>query len=112
MKRKSRIPTLAQNQNSAIRMVCSIGTMPETTKIAAIPRNTSAVTGSEYLSLGRAGFSPAYRATSPPSTNTIGAIQLDHGAGNSGVQPPRNSSVATQVTVIMLQYSAMKNDAN
>ncbi len=28
------------------------------------------------------------------------------------VQPPRKSSVATQPTVIMLPYSAMKNMAN
>src|SRR6266849_3747024 len=32
--------------------------------------------------------------------------------GNSGCQPPRNSSVATQETVTMLAYSAMKNAAN
>ena len=32
--------------------------------------------------------------------------------GQSGCQPPRNSSVATQQTVIMLAYSAMKKAAN
>ena len=31
---------------------------------------------------------------------------------NGLVHPPRNSSVATQPTVIMLAYSAMKNMAN
>src|SRR6476660_7846724 len=35
-----------------------------------------------------------------------------YSAGNGGCQPPRNSSVATQETVIMLAYSAMKNEAN
>src|ERR1700755_3034328 len=33
-------------------------------------------------------------------------------AGHSGCHPPRKSSVATQETVTMLAYSAMKNDAN
>src|SRR5882757_3185564 len=33
-------------------------------------------------------------------------------AGQSGCQPPRNSSVATEQTVTMLAYSAMKKEAN
>src|ERR1039457_660984 len=68
--------------------------------------------GSERLSLARTGLIPKYSATSPASANTATGTQFDQGAGNGGVQPPRKSSVATQVTVIMLQYSAMKNDAN
>src|SRR6266567_1398921 len=68
--------------------------------------------GSERLSFGRTGLIPKYSATSPASANTTTGTQFDQGAGNRGVQPPRNSSVATHVTVIMLQYSAMKNDAN
>src|ERR1041385_710994 len=40
-------------------------------------------------------------------------MKLDpYSAGHSGCQPPRNSKVATQETVTMLAYSAMKNDAN
>src|SRR5258708_2204116 len=35
-----------------------------------------------------------------------------YSAGNIGCQPPRNSKTATQETVIMLAYSAMKKDAN
>ena len=32
--------------------------------------------------------------------------------GTIGCQPPRNSAVATEQTMIMLQYSAMKKAAN
>src|SRR5579862_478295 len=40
-------------------------------------------------------------------------MNLDpYSAGNNGCQPPRNSRVATQETVTMLAYSAMKNEAN
>src|SRR5438067_11406465 len=35
-----------------------------------------------------------------------------YSGGNSGCQPPRNRSVATQETVTMFAYSAMKNEAN
>ena len=40
------------------------------------------------------------------------ATQFEYGAGNNGCQPPRNSSVATQVMVIMFAYSDMKKEAN
>src|SRR5260370_39845900 len=33
-------------------------------------------------------------------------------SGNGGCHPPRNNSAATQETVTMLAYSAMKNAAN
>src|SRR5579871_4396996 len=42
----------------------------------------------------------------------ITGTAFEYGAGNRGVQPPRNKSVATQATVTMLAYSAMKKDAN
>src|SRR5580658_4749224 len=42
----------------------------------------------------------------------VGMNRDPYSAGNSGCHPPRNSSVATQETVTMLAYSAMKNAAN
>src|SRR6202034_2302511 len=41
-----------------------------------------------------------------------GARKLDpYATGHNGCQPPKNSSVAMQETVIMLAYSAMKKAA-
>ncbi len=48
----------AANQNSAIRIVFATGTKSDSAKMAAIPRNTSAVAGSVNLSMRRAGFRP------------------------------------------------------
>src|SRR5580700_3901508 len=50
---------------------------------------------------------------SPPIAKIMVGMNRDpYSAGNKGCHPPRNSSVATQETVTMLAYSAMKNDAN
>src|ERR1700686_4073276 len=48
----------------------------------------------------------------PRAAKTITGTKFEYGAGNAGVHPPRNSSVATHVTVSMLAYSAMKKAAN
>src|SRR5579863_10683450 len=51
-------------------------------------------------------------ATSPAMMNSTVGTKLENGAGNSGCHPPKNNKVATQQTVTMLAYSAMKNEAN
>src|SRR6266404_3839700 len=48
----------------------------------------------------------------PRAAKTITGTKFEYGAGNAGVHPPRNNSVATHVTVSMLAYSAMKKAAN
>src|SRR3984957_7252532 len=42
----------------------------------------------------------------------VGVKREPFSAGKIGCHPPRNNRVATQETVTMLAYSAMKNDAN
>src|SRR5580658_5551039 len=49
---------------------------------------------------------------SPATANMAGATKLEpYSAGHRGCQPPKKSSVATQHTVTMLEYSAMKKPA-
>src|ERR1700722_12290799 len=49
----------------------------------------------------------------PAAAKIAGAAKLEpHLTGHSGCQPPRNRMVATQQTVTMLAYSAMKKAAN
>src|ERR1035438_9247657 len=49
---------------------------------------------------------------SPEPAKMAGATKSEpHLAGQSGCQPPRNKIVATQQTVTMLEYSAMKKPA-
>src|SRR5580692_2540957 len=50
--------------------------------------------------------------SAPKANTSVGMNRDPYSAGNNGCQPPRNSSVATQDTVTMLAYSAIKNDAN
>src|SRR5271154_6735825 len=109
----NRIPrTLAKNQNSAIKMVWTTGTRNEMAKSKAKPSEITPTAGNVNLSIRRAGAVPAIRSNNPGAAKSTTGTAVEHGAGNSGGHPPRNSSVATQETVIMLAYSAMKNEAN
>src|SRR5271154_5471228 len=48
----------------------------------------------------------------PDPANMSGATKFEPSAsGNNGCHPPRNNNVATQHTVTMLEYSAMKKAA-
>src|SRR5579862_9715201 len=50
---------------------------------------------------------------SPAAPKINGGTREDpYSAGQGAIQPPRNSSVAMELTVIMLAYSAMKKLAN
>src|SRR5215467_10942020 len=107
--RKRIKPTLAANQKNGSRMVLTTGTRntPATTK------EMTAAAGRVYLSRRRAGFRPAYSATKPASTNkTVGTKFEPYSGFHNGCQPPRNSNVPMQDTVIMFAYSAMKKAAN
>ena len=70
------------------------------------------MTGSVMRSNGRAGFSPWKIEMIPAATKSNTGMSHDpYACGKSGCQPPRNSSVATEVIVIMFAYSAMKKAA-
>src|SRR4051794_9618763 len=52
-------------------------------------------------------------AMTPANRNSKVGTQFDpYSAGNSGFHPPSHSKVATQQTVTILQYSAVKKAAN
>src|SRR6185369_14420519 len=76
-------------------------------------KNATPTTGSVKRSSGRAGLMAWRKQSIPAPAITSDGRKLEpYCAGNGGCQPPRNSSVATQEIVTMLQYSAMKNAAN
>src|ERR1017187_7613856 len=55
---------------------------------------------------------PWYRAIRPAHPKTATGTTLEpYFAGHGAAHPPKNSRTAMQLTVIMLEYSAMKNDA-
>src|SRR5579863_2009781 len=103
------MPTFAANQNSGSKIGCSMGTR----KIPAIPRNSTPNTGNVIRSNGRAGRAACEKHTSALAANiNVGKKPEPNFSGHNGCHPPRNSSVATQETVTMLAYSAIKKDAN
>src|SRR5258707_15206803 len=82
-------------------------------KRPASPKKAIPTTGRVMRSSGRAGLAACKKQTTPaPAIASDGRKLEPKAAGNGGCHPPRNSSVATQETVTMLQYSAMKNAAN
>src|SRR5579884_4129029 len=102
-------PVFAQNQNSGSNQLCTIGRR----KMPAKTRNTIPNAGNVYLSIFRAGLAAWYRAVRPAITKiTLGRRFDPYCAGQRGSQPPRNSSVAMELTVTMFRYSAMKKEAN
>src|ERR1035437_8983117 len=104
MKRNSRVPVLAANQNSGSSAPCRAGIR----KTAAKRKNTTATTGRVNPSRRRTGFSPWYKLIAPASRNTIPGTYFDPAdAGHSGNHPPRNNVVVMAQTVIMAEYSNM-----
>src|SRR5437773_1107132 len=102
-------PVLAQNQNSGISHPCTIGSR----NTAAINRNTRPNAVRDKWSRRRAGCAAWYSATTPASAKIKLGARLDpYRAGQGAIHPPRNSSVAMALTVTMLAYSAIKNEAN
>src|SRR5579863_312291 len=102
-------PSFTENQNKGSKTAATIGTR----NTAAAPRKTTPNTGSVSRSNGRAGFIACEKQISPATAKiSVGMNREPYSAGKRGCHPPRNSSVATADTVIMLQYSAMKNAAN
>src|SRR5882672_7557201 len=100
---------LAENQMIGISGSATAGIR----KRPAKPKNTIPTTGSVNRSSGRAGLAACKKHSKPaPAIASDGKKLEPYSAGNGGCQPPKNSSVATQETVTMLQYSAMKNAAN
>src|ERR1035438_7562750 len=108
------VSTFAQNQNSGIKAAPTAGTRKMAAiKIAASPNETRPTTGRGKRSTRRAGRAACKKLINPAPTKISGGIRFEpYAAGKMGCQPPRNSSVATQETVTMLQYSAIKNAAN
>src|SRR5689334_1726453 len=101
--------TLPQNQKRGSRIGWRIGTR----NIPAMPKKITPNTGSVYLSNGRAGLAAWKKQIRPLRPKiSVGRKPDPYCTGHRGCQPPRKSSVATQETVTMFAYSAMKNDAN
>src|SRR6202158_6272932 len=102
-------PSFAENQNKGSRTAATIGTR----NTAAAPRKTMPNTGNVRRSNGRAGFIACEKQIKPTIAKMmVGMNREPYSAGKRGCHPPRNKSVATADTVIILQYSAMKNAAN
>src|SRR6266853_1164167 len=102
-------PNFAENQNKGRSTEATIGTR----NIAAAPRKTTPKTGRVRRSNGRAGFIACEKQTRPAIAKMSDGMNREpYSAGKRGCHPPRNRSVATADTVIILQYSAMKHAAN
>src|SRR5437868_6460371 len=103
------MPTFDANQNSGSRIGCTGGSRNS----PAAPKNSTPNTGSVIRSKGRAGLAAWKKhSTALAAKITTGISPEPYCCGKIGCQPPRNRRVATQETVTMLAYSAMKKDAN
>ena len=104
-------PVLAQNQNSGSSHCCTMGSR----KTAGDDQeNHTERREGELVAIAEMRLHAMEQRDQRRQRrkSTTGTKLEPYFAGHGATQPPRNSSVAMQLTVIMLAYSAMKNEAN
>ena len=113
MNTNSRMPTLPQNQNSGIRIVCSTGISSDTANMAAMPRKTQARDGQrEFVHAARGIQAVIERDQSAERENDDRARSSNTAPGTAAASRPGTAASPRSMTVTMLAYSAMKNAAN